>query len=333
MVACQRPGLAEKSQYRYARGGTDITGPTIDLLEVIVQKWGNVEYGFRELARFAGENGKPGESIVEAFSWDLESNTRRRTQFSIPHAIGLKGNRTKTLTDPRDIYEWVANNAQRRVRSCLEQIIPRDVIDMAREECDKTLTAHVDVTPDALKKLVDAFVKHGVTKSMIEARIQRRLETVTPAQVLDLRKIWTSLRDGVGQVDDWFEVEVKEPAKSAAELAKEKMRKTQSAETSAPDKADAPKPEETKVAAGEPVNTDLTTTAATGASEPGKTADTEFDAVEWCAMFIAQAPTLKARRKAEAKDELLKMAASGKITDEQYQKCKAECVKHGWLFD
>ena len=180
MVSCQRPGLAEKSQYNYARGGTEISGPTIDLLEVIVQKWGNIEYGFRELARFPGENGQPGESIVEAFSWDLESNTRRRTQFSVPHAVGLKHNKSKTLTDGRDIYEWIANNAQRRVRTCLENIIPRDVIDMAREECDKTLTANVDVTPEALKKLVEAFAKYGVTKEQIEKRIQRRLDTVAP---------------------------------------------------------------------------------------------------------------------------------------------------------
>ena len=178
LVACQRPGLAEKSQYRYARGGTDIVGPTIDLLEAIAQRWKNIEFGFRELARFPGVGGQPGESIVEAYSWDLESNVRRRTQFSVVHSIGLKGNKTKVLTDPRDIYEVIANQAQRRVRTCLENIIPRDVIEMAREECDKTLTAHVDMTPEALKKLVDAFSKFGVTKAMIETRIQRRLDTV-----------------------------------------------------------------------------------------------------------------------------------------------------------
>jgi hypothetical protein len=230
LVACQRPGLAEKSQYRYARGGTDIVGPTIDLLEAIAQRWKNIEFGFRELARFPGLGSQPGESIVEAYSWDLESNVRRRTQFSVVHSIGLKGNKTKVLTDPRDVYEVIANQAQRRVRTCLENIIPRDVIEMAREECDKTLTAHVDITPEALKKLVDAFGKFGVSKAMIEARIQRRLDTVAPAQVVDLRKIWTSLRDGVGQVDDWFDADATaEQPKTVAEAAKEKMRRQQAA--------------------------------------------------------------------------------------------------------
>lgn len=37
MTACQRPTLAEQALYSYARGGTEITGPSIRLTETIAQ--------------------------------------------------------------------------------------------------------------------------------------------------------------------------------------------------------------------------------------------------------------------------------------------------------
>jgi hypothetical protein len=227
VTSCQRPALAENSQYSYARGGTDISGPNIRLMEVIAQNWGNLEWGFRELARFPGKGGQPGESVVEAMAWDLESNSRVRKQFTVSHSERTKKG-LKVFTDPRDIYEWIANQAQRRVRTALENIVPRDVQELACEECDRTLKAKVDLSPDAISKLVAAFEKVGVRRAQIEARIQRPVESVTPAQVIALRKIWASIRDGIGHVEDYFEaaaaVDSAKP-QTAAEKAKEMLRK------------------------------------------------------------------------------------------------------------
>jgi len=62
--AFARPELAEKAQYQYARGGNDISGPSIRALEAIAQLWGNVQSGVRELEQ------RDGESTVEAYAWD-----------------------------------------------------------------------------------------------------------------------------------------------------------------------------------------------------------------------------------------------------------------------
>ena len=48
LISCQRSGLAAKSQYEYARGGTAISGASIVLMEAIAQRYGNLEFGFRE---------------------------------------------------------------------------------------------------------------------------------------------------------------------------------------------------------------------------------------------------------------------------------------------
>ena len=112
MNACQRPGLAQSAVYSYARGGTSVTGPSIRLAEMLAQNWGNIQYGIRELS---SENG---ESTVEAFAWDVETNTRQTKVFQVPH-IRYTRQGTKKLTDPRDIYELVANNGARRLRACI----------------------------------------------------------------------------------------------------------------------------------------------------------------------------------------------------------------------
>jgi hypothetical protein len=229
IISCQRPGLASESQYNYSRGGTDISGPSIKLMEVIAQKWGNLDFGFRELARFPGEGGRAGESIVEAYAWDLESNTRRRVQFTVQHVREKKSGNTP-LTDPRDIYEMVANMAQRRVRTCLENIIPRDIQDAACEECDRTLRAKITDVAKMSREMVEAFARVGVSQSQIEARIQRRLDAITPAQIIGLQKIFNGIRDGISHASDWFPSE--EPAgekKSAIEQAKDALRKTNGA--------------------------------------------------------------------------------------------------------
>ena len=197
MNACQRPGLAQSAVYSYARGGTSVTGPSIRLAEMLAQNWGNIQYGIRELS---SENG---ESTVEAFAWDVETNTRQTKVFQVPH-IRYTRQGTKKLTDPRDIYELVANNGARRLRACILGVIPGDVVDAAVDQCEKTIHANADTSPEGVQKLVKAFEQFGVTKDDIEGFIQRRLEAITPANVVSLRKIFTSLRDGMSSAKDWF---------------------------------------------------------------------------------------------------------------------------------
>lgn len=217
-TACQRPGLAEKAEYAYSRGGTEITGPTIDLLTVIANSWGNVDYGFRELSQANRE------SQVEAFAWDLETNSKRTVVFTVPHKRYTRQGSTD-LNDPRDIYEIVANNAQRRVRACLEAIIPPDVVEDAVEECRGTLKAHADVSPDAIKKLVAAFGAMGVTGEQIETRLGRRLESMQPAQLIGLRRIYKSLQDGMSKPADWFDKKPGEQPATSLDAAKEALKK------------------------------------------------------------------------------------------------------------
>lgn len=220
--ACQRPTLAETALYSYARGGQDITGPSIRLAEAIAQEWGNLTFGIRELEQ------RGGASTVEAFAWDVERNVRQTKVFQVEHKRHTKKGAYK-LEDPRDIYELVANQGARRLRACILGVIPGDVIEAAVRQCEETMKAGADTGPETQKRLLAAFEPYGVTREQIEKRIQRRLDAIQPAQVVALKKIYASLKDGMSTPAEWFEQDAApatdeaKPAESGTAAVKAKL--------------------------------------------------------------------------------------------------------------
>lgn len=218
--SCSRPSLAECAVYQYSKGGTDISGPSIRLAEAMAQQWGNFQFGIRELDQ------RNGESTVQAFAWDVETNTKREITFQVPHTRYTKAKGNTPVTDPREIYEMVANQGSRRLRACILAIIPGDVAELATKQCEITLKASADTSPEAMQKMLDAFSPFGVTKAAIEQRIQRRMDAITAAQVVGLKKIYASLRDGMSTPADWFEISAapeKTEAKAVPEMSEKEF--------------------------------------------------------------------------------------------------------------
>lgn len=232
---CQRPGLAEKALYSYARGGTEITGPSIHLAKAIAKRWGNMTSGIVELEQ------RNGESVCEAFALDLESNYKESKTFTVPHVRSTKRGSYR-LEDPRDVYELVANNGSRRERACILSVIPGDIVETAVEQCIRTLNSQADTSPENVKRMCDLFSKEfNVSKEQIEKRIQRRIDSITPAQMVSLRNIYNSLRDGMSTPAEWFEPESEEKAeakngndRAASALGMKKAEKAEKAEKADP---------------------------------------------------------------------------------------------------
>ena len=216
--AFSRPTLAEKAGYQFARGGSDITGPSIRAAEAIAQQWGNMDSGWRELQRGVDPTGVP-FSEVEAFCVDLQSRNSKRLQFIVRHWRDTKSGGYK-LKDERDIYELCANNAQRRLRACILASVPGDVTEAAMQQADVTLKSKADTSPEAMAKMVEAFAPFGVLKEHIEKRIQRRLDAIQPAQVVSLKRIYASLRDDMSTAKDWFDIEAEALSSGGLEAVK-----------------------------------------------------------------------------------------------------------------
>ena len=213
---CQRLGLAEEAVYTYPRGDKQVTGPSIRLMEAEARCWGNIDYGVRELSRDADK------SVAEAFAWDLETNTRSTRIFEVSHIRFTKQGSYK-LTDSRDIYENVANNGSRRLRACLQQIIPGDVTDKAVLKCKETVTQKSGKPlVDRIQHLIISLSKYGVTKEHIEKRLKHPATVITEEELFELNSIGVSIKDGIAKRGDFFEILDTEPTEKTSAL-KEKL--------------------------------------------------------------------------------------------------------------
>lgn len=208
--ACKRHSLASTAVYSYPRGGQKVEGPSIRLAEVLAQNWGNIAFGVKELEQ------RPGESVAMAYAWDLETNVRQEKVFTVPHSRYTKDKGITKLTDPRDIYEMVANNGARRLRACILGIIPGDIVESAVEECNRTLSGNnKQPLKDRIAKALEAFKnKYRVTQEMVEERFGYNADAFTEYDFVELIKIFNSLKDGMSKVDDWFDKKTKKKANS-----------------------------------------------------------------------------------------------------------------------
>ena len=199
LKACERPFLAEQAMYAYPRGGQLVTGPSIRLAEAMAQSWGNIDCGIREISQ------ADGMSVAEAYAIDLETNTRISKTFHVPHSRDTKQGK-KRLTDSRDIYELVANQGSRRLRACILGVIPGDVIDAAVERCGKTLESSDIPMADQIRKLVMAFDELGVKSEHIEKRLGHKLDATIPQEIVTLRGIYKSIKDGMADRSQFFDI-------------------------------------------------------------------------------------------------------------------------------
>lgn len=197
--ACQRPTMAAKAFYAYPRSGQTVKGPTIRFAEELARCWGNIDYGIKELSQ-DGE-----KSELQAYAWDLETNTQSVQNFTNPHKREVN-RKMVTLTSQRDIYENNANMATRRMRAQILAILPAWFVEDCIAECEKTLAGGNEAPLiDRVKKMVVSFQRFGVSQEMIERRLKRKVETMTADDFVDYIGIYNAIKNSESKVSEWFD--------------------------------------------------------------------------------------------------------------------------------
>lgn len=209
---CQRKTLAEKAMYEYPRGDKRVTGPSIHLARAMARSWGNLDSGFKVLEQSAKE------STVMAYCWDLETNYRETKVFTVQHVRETKKG-ALPLTDSRDIYELIANQAARRERACILSVIPGDVVDAAVGQCNVTLTNGGKMPlVDMVRALVKNFQEqYGVTAEMLERYIGVKKEAFSNQSVIRLKNVYNAIRDGSASVEQYFDMSAAAPKEKPQE--------------------------------------------------------------------------------------------------------------------
>lgn len=199
--ACQRPAMAEKAFYSFPRGKQTVEGPTIRFAEELARCWGNVEYGIKELSQ------DDGKSELQAYAWDLETNTQSVQNFTNPHQREAFG-KMQTLTSQRDIYENNANMATRRLRSRILAVLPSWFVDGAVAECKNTLAGKNEMPLiDRVKNMIIQFAKLGITQEQIEKRLRKKVEGMNADDFVEYVGIFNAIKNGESKISEWFEAE------------------------------------------------------------------------------------------------------------------------------
>lgn len=191
--SCGRKGLAERAFYTVPNRGN---GPSVHLARELARIWGNVQYGVHELRR----DDAAGESEVQAFAWDVQTNTRSTRTFVVPHAR-MAGRRRQPLTDLGDIYLSNQNIGARAVRECIFTILPawftEEAQDLARTTIEK---GNGDDLAQRIAKAVTAFGRIGVTVEQMATKVGRPRERWDAHDLADLTIAHTSItRDGLAK--------------------------------------------------------------------------------------------------------------------------------------
>jgi hypothetical protein len=195
--SCGRLAMAERAFYRVPNRGE---GPTVHLARELARIWGNIDYGVRELRR----DDEAGESEIQAFAWDQQTNTRTTRTFIVPHAR-MANKKRKRLDDLGDIYLNNQNIGARAVRECIFAVLPAPFTEQAQELCKSTLQ-HGEGEPleARIPKMVAAFDGIGIGVSRLEGKLGRKRPDWTAADVATMKVTFASIKRGEVNADEEF---------------------------------------------------------------------------------------------------------------------------------
>lgn len=220
MAACERYTFAQNVTYSFPRGGSKVSGPSIHIAREAARCYGNLRYGLCVVHEDT-------DSItIEAWAWDIETNTRISQEDKFKKLIYRKSGGW-IEPDERDLRELVNRRGAIVLRNCLLQIIPKDFIDDAISLAAKTILSKASQSPDEqLKAMQSAFKKDfNVTVDMLEKYLDHKISECGPEEIVDLRGVYNSLKDGNSKRDDYFKADTK-PFVETPKAKKEKKPET-----------------------------------------------------------------------------------------------------------
>lgn len=223
--ACSQQSLADRAFYSLPRGGKRVEGSTVHLARELARCWGNLDYGIRELRR----DDNAGESEMQAWAWDQETNVRSTRSFIVPHQR-MAGGKRQALTDLGDIINNNNSWAARAVRETIFTLLPVWFLDEAETTAAATLNGGGDgktvaqQIADMVKLYADTF---NVTAAQMERRIERPRGEWTAADVAFFRVLGGEMSRGERHPDGEFP----KPTKGGGKVTTDEIAGTPSEES------------------------------------------------------------------------------------------------------
>lgn len=205
---CKRPGFAEIARYAKPVGDKKIIGPSIRFAEAAMRILGNLMV---ESTTIHDDDKK---RIVRVTVTDLETNTTLPKDLVIQKCVERKRVREgqqilgQRISETGSVVFLVESTEDdlinkenalisKAIRNGVLRLLPRDIQDECMEQVIKTLSDKAAGDPAAeLKKITDAFARFNVMPSDLAVYLGHEIGQSSPAEIADLRTIWTAIEDG-----------------------------------------------------------------------------------------------------------------------------------------
>lgn len=269
MLECKRPGFADAAIYEVPRGTDKIKGLSIRFAEVALRCLGNASCEAQTLYD------SDSERIIRITATDFETNATwsrditvkktverkflKKGQRAIRDRINSAGDRIYIVeaTDD-DVATKEAALISKASRTAILRLIPGHLQDEAFALCEKTYADKAAKDPEAEKnQMLDAFAGQNIMPSAIAEWLGHAIELTTPAELVELRKLFGALRDGEvtwpGALEAAAASRAKraEPAAAKTDTAKAPAASATPSKTS-PAEASAPMPAPAAASVNEP---------------------------------------------------------------------------------
>lgn len=230
--ACKNPFFAKMALYKKpVGGGTTAIGFSIHFAKLAIQSWGNT------FTLDTITNDDESKRKISSLSMDVQRNNTYVGQKLIEKTVERKslngrnpiGSRANTKGETVYIVqatedEFITKEASFRAklnRDLWLRHIPSYILDEARENIESTLKDQYAKDPKAeLNKICDAFNYIGIKPKSLSDYLDQELETISPAQIQQLREIYQAIKDGEATWKEFLD------AKDKAESNKPDANKT-----------------------------------------------------------------------------------------------------------
>lgn len=209
LKACRRSEFAGKAEYSKPVGGRAIRGPSVRFAELALREWGNIMTEVTTL--YEDDNLRR----VRVSALDLETNAQFTRDIQIKKTVerrSKKGREDDFISERKNsqgytVYILRATDEEMHTKESAWvskvlrneglRLIPTDIIEEGMTEARRTVADRATKDPEGEKKrLLDAFSSLGIRPKELQKYIKHSLDTLAPHELVNLRSVYQSIRDG-----------------------------------------------------------------------------------------------------------------------------------------
>lgn len=180
--------------YAVPRDGKTISGPSIRFAEILASRWGNCRVGARVVAE------ERDHIVAEGVFHDLETNHawKKESKRRITKRDGTRYNADMLVTTGNAAGSIAARGA---VLAAIPEAFWQDILG----EVKRFIIGDASTLADKRAKMLGAMQKLGATEAMVLRALDRvTVAEITGEDIVTMRAVFNSIRDGEKTVDQVF---------------------------------------------------------------------------------------------------------------------------------